>query len=741
MDEVQQSEHLEELIRKALEAGAIIEPEMVETFRKMDDVGAAIRFFEQYTSVCMVAKVAKEHSIQETYGSTHADFRQPKLILNKAATPSTNGGKVKVENPDISNADHKKTLTVKKPTANIISLEDLHWVPIKDVRIPTARKNGELLLSGLAVKQDNSSPLELTYTNEPEVQGICLTLIEDALKCLGLSTSEVSPHLEVSIYTMRPDIILVLRREGRIIFLIEVKNPELHDGDVFENENVAGQITSYLVALHALGDGTPMGAIMTYDKIALVTLGDYSDDTTFKGAVEKAKRDLVGHHCPTRHRRKEKVKCKNQNDTPVRSVAFYTKEAKRKDEVIRRIYGLGGVDEDGDKKLKLKAHMSVVHKDKEVFPFLLQALQVAYLKGDGVEDKVLGVKQEDDLGERLAFKVSEESFAWVQVRKELKAKIETAAFARGNSAYFYILGKLGDGSTAAVYLASTTTGNVCAMKSYYLKRSSGRSDIDKANLEEVEVLSMTEKKRWEALYGSRGFKTRFLRLGGAPCLLMPYGRDLVHFCSEKSFFERTRWEAVSRIKDELVRFAQKGFAYKESDLRWSHVLVDKDNKIFFCDLESLEPFASSGAENEDAENVAWKQLEILLKPMVDKKNLQPCLQWVKACRKQVGEIILSQEALQDLIGKDDNWDKRIASLYPSKATVDNLSVEASLCLYALWHFKEAGKTTSETSSPTGSPLSGVSGEPTLKTDSDEILSEMEDEGGTEEPNRKRLKAS
>jgi hypothetical protein len=70
--------------------------------------------------------------------------------------------------------------------------------------------------------------------------------------------------------------------------------------------------------------------------------------------------------------------------------------------------------------------------------------------------------------------------------------------------------------------------------------------------------------------------------------------------------------------------------------------------------------------NQQAEVVAWEQLRILLKPMVDKRDLQPCLEWVKTCPEQVFQIISEKKALQDLIAKDNGWDKRTASLYHSK---------------------------------------------------------------------------
>ena len=83
------------------------------------------------------------------------------------------------------------------------------------------------------------------------------------------------------------------------MFVVEVKSPEHEDDDqkknaVFGSRNVAGQIWSYLCAMRASGVKVPMGAIMTYNRIAIVTLKDLS---THKGHLEKVQFLAVRDSC------------------------------------------------------------------------------------------------------------------------------------------------------------------------------------------------------------------------------------------------------------------------------------------------------------------------------------------------------------------------------------------------------------------------------------------------------------
>jgi hypothetical protein len=195
--------------------------------------------------------------------------------------PSCSGHARKVPIKGDDGEDKKVLLSI--PEAEIASCGSGMWLDPKKVTIPVTDQRE---LSSLPSKFNSATDGKHTYVNEFGVQAFCQRLITDALYALGLD-ADVMSHLEISIYTMKPDIMLVLQRQGLIVFVVEVKSPEANGNEVFTSNAVAGQVWSYLYAMRASGVEVPMGAIMTFKKMVLVTLDDYSSDEDHLAKVKK----------------------------------------------------------------------------------------------------------------------------------------------------------------------------------------------------------------------------------------------------------------------------------------------------------------------------------------------------------------------------------------------------------------------------------------------------------------------
>jgi len=193
---------------------------------------------------------------------------------------------------------------------------------------------------------------------------------------------------------------------------------------------------------------------------------------------------------------------------------------------------------------------------------------------------------------------------------------------------------------------------------------------------------------------------------------MPYGHDLAPPSSTKDR-ENTqehkkkvvhhRWEALPEVKKELSSFAKKGYKYKESDLRWSHVLINRqDGKIFLCDLESLVHVDALKNSREKLEEAVWSQLEILLLPMVTTFNLANTLNWMKENKDKVPSLI-ARQAICELADADD-----FKALDNKDA--NNLTTKDKVLLHAIQYWKNEGEAKNEGGSP------GSRSEPSLESD-------------------------
>jgi hypothetical protein len=77
----------------------------------------------------------------------------------------------------------------------------------------------------------------------------------------------------------------------RCFFAVEVKSlaEEGLDGVIYGNKNLGGQIWSYLYAMKAAGLDNPIGAIMTFNTIAIVNLHDCTKDKQYIAHLKKPK--------------------------------------------------------------------------------------------------------------------------------------------------------------------------------------------------------------------------------------------------------------------------------------------------------------------------------------------------------------------------------------------------------------------------------------------------------------------
>ena len=117
---------------------------------------------------------------------------------------------------------------------------------------------------------DLSGRLHFVYQNEAEVQRCVESCIKDALRALGLADLfEVRP--DISVFSYRPDIVVVFHEKLGVILVVEVKKP----GDVvFTSHSVAGQTYDYLVGNLGSGTSCPFAVLSCYDQMVIAHLDD-----------------------------------------------------------------------------------------------------------------------------------------------------------------------------------------------------------------------------------------------------------------------------------------------------------------------------------------------------------------------------------------------------------------------------------------------------------------------------------
>jgi hypothetical protein len=451
---------------------------------------------------------------------------------------------------------------------------------------------------------------KFSYANEFDVQNLVMTIVEDAMKASGLP-QQVKAHIEITIYALRPDMVVVLEQDGRKFFVIEVKSPG-KDDEKFSSESAGGQIWSYLHAMKQLGNGLPMGAIMTYSKIALVTLEDCGADEGHKALLQHTSTMLSTGIIPERKAPAKDPDCKLPRVSPI------GKHKTISETVLTQTAGQP-VSEFEETKVNRDIFYSKAYEDREVFPSLVQALEMAYhrCKEIHILKDLPVVHDGDDLGKRIFFKVEEAGCSWVITPQKYMNEGKICDFHANvgelptkGTTHFYMLGGAREGSEGAVYIACNSSARLCSIKVYRIYKSSAAT-TEERDLVEAEVSAKCWEKAynecdyWTQIHEERFKHVRGLYLGGRPCLLLPYGL-VIDAPGERA-------NALLSIEAELLMIAKNyHLRYTDSNLRWRHVLLDSEGKVFLSDLGSLEPFIPSETEGIGSiKHVVQEQMEAL----------------------------------------------------------------------------------------------------------------------------------
>ena len=215
---------------------------------------------------------------------------------------------------------------------------------------------------------------------------------------------------------------------------------------------------------------------------------------------------------------------------------------------------------------------------------------------------MLEVVEGDSLEGLYLPKVSKDGMKWVIVAKGVRASYQN--FPKKDEDNFYLLAHVGRGSCGKVFLVSSTAGSMGAVKLRIPARpteytAEDRQEQEKNNLEDKRTEQNNEFNRWHKLYPK--VPCREMVMNGVPALLMVYGEELD---------AEQRKENLEVVEKELKRFVEMGYVYKDSDLRWRHVVLYNGNLILI-DRESLvEVKDKSEKEKLDLVEDQMKRLKI-----------------------------------------------------------------------------------------------------------------------------------
>ncbi|KAL3911081.1 MAG: hypothetical protein SGILL_007424 [Bacillariaceae sp.] len=428
------------------------------------------------------------------------------------------------------------------------------------------------------------------YHTESDVSGWIVAALEDAKKLVQHATGKFfHVHHEFSLWSNRPDhLVLYDESSHDPIIAVEDKKPfpDWKEGDKISLD-VLGQMYDYLMELRCLGHSAPFAVLSTFDQSWLFWSNDQESneivqaETRLKDMDTGPCADLTSPTQPAATKKKTPSPPELRNEPTMGNdntynATFSLCENGPRDELrqTREAYGA-----------------------KQLVPLLYTAILCGLARNSTIPCKR---HRQSENYSGIALMLKKDSYEWCKLQLKQGCPIQlqsTGSSTRRNKRQaapkgtFFAVEKLGRGETSKVFDAYDHEGNRCAIK-MYIKRSTDENKqlgTGKMSREIGENSCKREVERFKDLYPFLNDFVSFQLLYNIPCVVMPCFQPLSQ--DERNAFQDGESTIRKQVRACLSKFAEHGWKYHESDLRWRHIgyyVKEARKEMVMFDLADLE---------------------------------------------------------------------------------------------------------------------------------------------------------
>jgi protein-tyrosine phosphatase len=476
------------------------------------------------------------------------------------------------------NIDNEGGKVQQHAPANIENMQERVLDYMEQFPLNLRDKEGNLVKSMIAPSMGGKSAnKEATLSNFNEASTFLhvIHLLQDVFQCLGLPSS-VDIAQEVSMFSMRRNLVVV-RWKNIVILVIKVKNAG-KDGKLFcEDGNAAGKAYDYSMGLCQMGIERPFVCLSTYEYMRIGTVQSSSKDI-FSEAVKRLETGKIRHVDSGPYHTPQKVTISPEKQGNLTPIPHDSKTTQLEDE---KEIGKAGQRE----QPKRVIYFSEIFDRTNIFKALCFALVcglVAAEKSTNDGNETLVPKEGAQIQKCVAVVSKKASLYWEHLDCKATYQLKSR-WSEDMRVFLHCV--LGQGRSGKVYLASDSSGRMFAVKLYLYDSMIVEYYRVNKNRDETEVameIRDDEAEIWKKSYPSFEKAIFSCELVGVPCLAMPYVAPI----------PTTRRKCLlPKIRNELEKFAERGLAYRVSDLYWRYIglRTDEEGKeqIILVDLESM----------------------------------------------------------------------------------------------------------------------------------------------------------
>jgi hypothetical protein len=491
---------------------------------------------------------------------------------------------VKKQNINLISSPHVKTK--HKPASLLPSRVD--W----PVDLPTPSYHGTIDVSSVMLDLRRARKTEFDYSTEADVQFMVSQLVADALEIMGVS-EHFDRKLEYSLFSYRPDLVVVRHHFLGVVLVIEVKKPEPEPdqpditisqkankrlkktGGVFDGELVAGQLYDYLKGMNSAGNPTPFAVLSTFESLVIAWLDAEETEDILSRELLQLGSDKTEISTPAK--KSAALDSPHSPAPPAHAVVDLGPPILKQAECL-------DVDEEefdcGPAECRQLKYSSV-YKNKNALAALILALRCGMRAAEHRPTPRRLPNHGETMGGDCG-QMNENGMEWKKLPETTVWDYQGVA----RSKNLFLWKAIGQGASGRAFLACSSAGKACVLK-FVIYDDSAVSRLPDAEKKEKteELLAETKKKvqaecdRWKSVYPEFTKHVRILKQNSLWALQMPYFNP-VPVDKRESYLPQVR--AV------LEHFKHLGYSYRSGDLRWRHVGLKANGDCLLFDLESLE---------------------------------------------------------------------------------------------------------------------------------------------------------
>jgi hypothetical protein len=435
------------------------------------------------------------------------------------------------------------------------------------------------------------------FDHEQDIaSGLILSAVKDAIDILNICDNvgrNLSTYMERSLFSVRPDVMVVRDAQRKGVLAIEVKRP---DNQGILHCRILGQVYDQVRALQAFDKGASIVIVTNFEKTCMCSVDKsvFEDGTTPvqpSSNMQCQSKDSVAP--PTAQASKSPLEAA----IPPQSLKMspkpfdFSQSPPRMEAppyVLDEPHGVPRTVSAEDNSPSKSSTSSVAfqsrfiaEKDRSMWrsqefepnklvQLIYTALKVA-LRRENQPPKTMYELEHGKKYSVEAIRVSEgkkSSYEWGKLEFKLGENVSYDTTSTDTA--FYIIGQLGNGLTSNVFHAVKSNGEEVALKVYLLNvDENGNLMSQEQFLKVAENATENEVSNFRTLYPR--LKVRQIEIFGRHGIEMPVFKPISK--------ETRRDEDVQKaVKAVLDSFAKNSLKYKDCDVRWHHVGKYTDNK-------------------------------------------------------------------------------------------------------------------------------------------------------------------